>query len=372
MPLFPFGVMSYKLTYLFSKESPDQNLLLLLNGIYKYNFISKNEGAKVFVQLIKTGIKHPSPYFYIAQIFYSRGDYELCKKYHELALSYKEYSYSIINVHESIYFRLSQYNNCLSGIESAIKYTQAAIEYHKDNINEAMTIFRNTLFNINREHIGILDEKKLKVFRFRSSSDENIKTLMNDCLWFSDLNFYNDSFEGELITIYESQDPFHELLKKFKACCFFGAPKGFLDSRMWDLYANKSDGFCVEYEIDLSKISQTYNVYIDYITYSNRYYQDIASLHWMLHNCFFRKASEWKNEREIRILFFDEIKRNGIEIDSSIIGIKIKNIYFGRKISKNKIKSIYDHYKDKGIGLFLVKTQESSFNLCVKKCDISL
>lgn len=354
---------------IFTANTNEGDLVRLLTGIFYFNFRSVKDGIGIFVELIKSRIKHPAPYLYVSRIFYSKGDYELCEKYYKLALQYKDYSYSIIRIHESIYFKLSKYQ-CLPGLESAIEYTKAAIEYHKQNYGVAVSIFRKALFNINRDHTGIINKSKIRVFRFRSSTNENIEAAIDNTLWFSDLSMFNDSFEGELLSVYERADHFYELLRNFKACCFFECDNGYVDSRMWDLYANKCNGFCMEYEIDLIKFSQVYDVFIDKITYSNHYYQDITSLLWMIHNCFFRKASSWKDEKEIRVLFYDDTIRSGVKIPLEKLCMKLTNIYFGYKMSSRRISTIYERFKDSKIGLSIVEPYQSSFDLYARPLQI--
>lgn len=117
---------------------------------------------------------------------------------------------------------------------------------------------------------------------------------------------------------------------------------------MWQYYAEKNTGICIEYSINLEKLlNDNKNIYFLPVIYTNDYNQYFP--YDLLHNdkknklmsvmCSVLKMEDWKFEKEWRMIAFKDEK---IE-NSPYVNLEIKAIYFGLETPqsiKNVIKGL--------------------------------
>ena len=174
----------------------------------------------------------------------------------------------------------------------------------------------------------------------------------------------------------EEYDEFKKTLSKFKITCFSESP--YLN-RMWSSsYGNNNRGFCIEYDMDLSK-EVFYNIYFGlYPVIYSQERNDILRLSdscdksvtidvlWQMYfNGLLRKSIYWKDQQEWRLIMLDKnIKENPMPF------LKIKKVYLGNKMPLKERKKIIAYCRKNGIEYVGLVRDTNSFNLieCNKDC----
>ena len=194
---------------------------------------------------------------------------------------------------------------------------------------------------------------------------------------FIDLISENRQWNDAIVNaIKKEYDDFIKILSKFKISCFSTSP--YLN-RMWSsAYANNNQGFCIEYEIDITnpKGRDLYlNIYpIIYSQHRNDLLQlsehcDLSptkeDLWQMYFNGLLRKSIHWKDQQEWRLILPD-----GFIDENPMPFFKVKKVYLGNKMPRKDRIKIINYCREQTIPYVGLIREKNSFNLveCESDC----
>lgn len=210
---------------------------------------------------------------------------------------------------------------------------------------------------------GILDCNGKSIF------ERDVETLVNNQIYFPTIKELNDPAEGfindkpifDFIEKYKDKaEVVHQFYQKFYSKIndvgIYSLSKSITNELLWAYYASGHTGFAIEYDIDILKQSNNYNLYIpelfdfdvDYIskipevdifTLKNNKFIDIIKLY------LGSKSESWKHEKEYRLIF----EYKGI---LNINPKAIKGIYFGCRMTDKEIDFIMSRLKGKKLSYY--------------------
>lgn len=175
--------------------------------------------------------------------------------------------------------------------------------------------------------------------------------------------------EAIISAVKKEYDDFIKTLSKFKISCFSTSP--YLN-RMWSsAYANNNQGFCVEYEIDVTT-EKLRNLYINiYPVIYSQHRNDFLKLSehcdllptkedlWQMYfNGLLRKSLHWKDQQEWRLILPD-----GLIEENPLPFFRIKKVYLGNKMPPKERKKIINYCRKHTIKYVGLKREINSFNL---------
>lgn len=239
-----------------------------------------------------------------------------------------------------------------------------------------------------------------KLYKYFPSYEDRVDSFYNNKLWLAQYDTFNDENEFSFMKIeknnfenavlfkkwaykynYVDENIFNvsfsqaeEFLERAKRTvsisCFTTSPQ---NSYFWDEYANKRDGFCIEYSIDRKKLfypvvytnekidisELLYNIIVDirdivaeeqkrYMETGERWNiisDDGMSYLSILYFNYCSKLEKWSKENEFRIIFGNPSEETapGKLVKYSDLGIKPTKIYIGEKCNvlvKTKLENI--------------------------------
>lgn len=191
---------------------------------------------------------------------------------------------------------------------------------------------------------------------------------------FLDLTSESKSWNEAIVNgIKKEYDDFIQCLSKFKISCFSTSP--YLN-RMWSsAYGNNNQGFCVEYEIDVTT-EEGRNLYCNiYPVIYSQHRNDLlqlsehcdlsptkADLWQMYFNGLLRKSIHWKDQQEWRLIMPD-----GFIDNNPLPFFKIKRVYLGNKMPKKERIKVVNYCRKYNISYVGLIRDKNSFNL--KDCE---
>ena len=144
---------------------------------------------------------------------------------------------------------------------------------------------------------------------------------------------------------------------------------------MWSHYANFHQGFCIEYDITQYPYGDFRSRFLYPIIYSDKMVDVTELFEFSIKNESFNnlyyslaalvKSTEWSYENEWRLVFAHGV----FEEDCSYPMAKPKAIYLGSKISPDNQKTIINIATQKGIDLYKMKLEPSTFKLAPVSID---
>ena len=187
---------------------------------------------------------------------------------------------------------------------------------------------------------------------------------------FADLTSENKQWNDAIVNaIRKEYDDFIQCLSKFKISCFSTSP--YLN-RMWSsAYGNNNQGFCIEYEIDVTT-EEGRNLYNNiYPVIYSQHRNDLLQLSehcdlsptkedlWqMFFNGLLRKSLHWQDQQEWRLILADGfIDKNPKPF------FKIKRIYLGNKMPHKERIKIVNYCRKHTIPYVGLVRDKDSFNL---------
>ncbi|TXJ16647.1 DUF2971 domain-containing protein [Brachyspira aalborgi] len=191
------------------------------------------------------------------------------------------------------------------------------------------------------------DIENNSLYNYTSININTIKSILNEQLWLSHTNSFNDPVEPSIKQFKKYKEDYNYLLDSIKVGCLTTKKDNTL---MWSHYADKHRGICIEY--DIGKIYEKDNLIINKVNYNmpiithksivDKETLEIDNINRLI-ELFAIKSNEWKYEKEYRILYYDkERKKDGILIDCPI-----KSICFGTETSEDDKNLIYEIVKNK-------------------------
>jgi len=246
----------------------------------------------------------------------------------------------------------------------------------KNNIKKAKINFSNYIelskLNMENEYIEINKKRNINhinLYKYRPINKNTIDMLINDYIYFSDIDKLNDPFDCRLLYEYSTNDVFRDVFIKA------GLPKimslsnaNYINELLWSHYSNNHNGLSIYYEIDIieaykNKIFLFPINYVDEMKYMNdELFENImkiknididktnyiSNINSSLLISTIDKKNSWKYEEEFRLINFksNKVYKNRI--------YNIKKIIFGCNTLKNDIETI--------INIFLLKAKNISIN----------
>jgi hypothetical protein len=198
----------------------------------------------------------------------------------------------------------------------------------------------------------------MKVYKYRSNYDRDIKLLSRSKIYTPCKNQLNDPFEGlirpKIFEDYEVLRPYllpseyerkinlvRKLIVQIGYTGIYSLSKSWKNELLWVHYANSHRGFCIEYELDDLILDKSKTVIFPKILeieynkeppqYTLEGMDDITEKQ-LLQKLLGTKSLSWKYEKEIRIIF----KENG---EQEINRMAIKSIIFGANATEKDINN---------------------------------
>ena len=217
-------------------------------------------------------------------------------------------------------------------------------------------------------HVAILAVKNEEPYIIEASTKKGVtKTKWEDFL--QSAPKINGKPGIVAMRIKKEYDDFIQCLSKFKISCFSTSP--YLN-RMWSsAYGNNNQGFCIEYEIDVTT-EEGQNLYNNiYPVIYSQHRNDLLQLSehcdlshtkedlWqMFFNGLLRKSLHWQDQQEWRLILADGfIDKNPKPF------FKIKRIYLGNKMPHKERIKIVNYCRKHTIPYVGLVRDKDSFNL---------
>lgn len=219
------------------------------------------------------------------------------------------------------------------------------------------------------------------VYKFLPINAYSLSALIRHSLWFSSLDDYNDPYEGEFYlhdkikefarneyNLHDQDlDQFEEeYLAVFKTiqedkivCCFSKRPNNIL---LWSHYGKSHTGICLEFDplldadLFLTLTPITYQIKFEPLDVWDKP-QDLIT------HLFFRKATDWKYEKEYRVLRIGKPALIKYEPTS------LRSIIFGAKAKEEDIETIRLILRD-SVSYKQAHLNKKSFKLIINKLEI--
>jgi len=169
--------------------------------------------------------------------------------------------------------------------------------------------------------------------------------------------FFGENSKENLTSLHSELDNFISTKEKVG---IYSLSKSFNDELLWAHYANKHQGFCIEYDFKiLTDKNSFYNFYPFDVEYSSNPPEidisDISSKHQnILKKIAGTKSDKWSYEQETRIL---TDKYGEHEYNYSAV----KAIYFGLRMPEKQKFKIMETLAGRGIKYFQIKLIENSY-----------
>lgn len=283
-----------------------------------------------------------------------------------------EYFYLIISSFGNILLEILQQNGEVKYIDDILKYgclysldvfekisqlkniNLPLYEKIKHKINELFRIDFNEMSKI----CNITDNTKIEktLYMYRNINESTINNLVNDGIYKSDPNFFNDPFDPFYKVL--SSNVLEEHLSQIKISCFSSKSDNLL---LWAHYGGNHKGICVGYRfIGEENNERTLLGKVEYETIDVRLRENAILLNdnskdINLYDLFFRKHGAWSYEEEYRIIHLHDEKNNDIYYKN----MEICEIYFGVKCTEENKKLIKLILKDKNIMYYNMKMSDN-------------
>ncbi len=232
-------------------------------------------------------------------------------------------------------------------------------DYWKKNVFEGQLFFSSTntlndpydcLVYLNRKIYSKYIIEKLQI-QFPVTDIEILKKETDNC--------FNENLNRYLT----------ELRNNIRITCF---AESNLSPLMWSHYADKHQGFCIEY--DLSKIDDGYTRCILPVVYSETKCDItdaiISQSTNLLMNPFYYKSKDWEYEKEWRIVIFEDMVKDGEYFADFKQGIT--GIYLGLgsiKKHKKEIGEILQRFINTDVSVYGMYLDEYTYDLKYKKIN---
>ena len=202
-------------------------------------------------------------------------------------------------------------------------------------------------------------------YKYRSLDDFErfLDIIVNNRLYGAVYNTLNDPMEGKFNRdglTKENIGDIYSYLKKTRICSLLlkdenqDFPNDYL---MWSHYANSHTGCCIELEIT-QRYNKDWN--LKQVRYENKMPKLQGEINDRIYTILSIKTPLWENEKEVRAIRIYEA--NKFNTNSPYYHIKVKSVYFGYRVKKEKllfykeiIKSINDN-----INIYWIRIQKTS------------
>lgn len=172
------------------------------------------------------------------------------------------------------------------------------------------------------------------------------------------------ALEHDGYTWYAEQQQRNAIAQQIALCSF---TEDNTNNLMWSHYTNNHKGICIEYKPELFEYLKSLKGYLVFweVSYSEeppivKGLEDIDS---KVRKILFNKQSEWKYEREHRVVFFSDKDTEFIPFDRK----HIKSIYIGSRVDKEIEKKILSLCLNTHIDIYYGITLGKTYKVHFKK-----
>ncbi len=203
---------------------------------------------------------------------------------------------------------------------------------------------RKSILTQLRTELGNESKRKRNIiaYKFISCSEYLFRTLINGEIRLAPPSSFNDPFDCPIELLPGNNEALGKIYKEcLKVTCFTlpnNDNKCEEDVLFWSHYADSHRGICIKYEINCDKLPNEESSFsclldVDYNTF------DLSSINdECCKKILSTKATCWKNESELRLIYFDCNARGGYH-PIKIPG-RITDVYFGLKCDPEHEKTI--------------------------------
>jgi len=165
-------------------------------------------------------------------------------------------------------------------------------------------------------------------------------------------------------TWYAEQQQRNTIAQKIALCSFSEVNKNNL---MWTHYTNNHKGICVEYKPELFEYLKTINNHLTFwkVKYSDKppTVKGLEDINSQVEKILFNKQSEWKYEKEHRVVFFSDKDTEFIPIDKKYI----KSVYIGSRADTEIDRKILSICNNTNIEVYYGITLGKSYEVHFEK-----
>lgn len=203
---------------------------------------------------------------------------------------------------------------------------------------------RKSILTQLRNELGNEPKRKRNIiaYKFISCSEYLFRTLINGEIRLAPPSSFNDPFDCPIELLPGNNEALEKIYKEcLKVTCFTRPIKDGNreeDVLFWSHYADSHKGVCIKYKINCDKLPNEESSFsclldVDYNTFDWSSINDECCK-----KILSTKATCWKNESELRLIYFDCNARGGYH-PIKIPG-RITDIYFGLKCDPEHEKTI--------------------------------
>jgi hypothetical protein len=192
------------------------------------------------------------------------------------------------------------------------------------------------------------------IYKYRGINKHTIQMLIDNYIYFSDIENLNDPFDCRLVYEYSTKEAFKDVFNQFGLPKIMSLSASHYDNGLlWSHYTDMHSGLSIGYEFNIQEMIKR-NVFLFPVNYTNELKEmDMALFSNMktgeenvdagikvsLLNSIVDKKDDWKYEKEHRAINFYSNKIPNGDM------VKIKRIVFGCKTSKTDIKTIINIFR---------------------------
>ena len=206
------------------------------------------------------------------------------------------------------------------------------------------------------------------LYKYFSFNENALSCLINNELWVSAPNQFNDPFDSLLTLDFnnsEIQSLFEAYLQKKAVCCFSRNKTNIL---MWSHYADHHKGFCIGIdwpELEKSELLSEVNYSENFLNLDIDRFLNLGEdckINKEWERLLTHKYKDWVYEDEVRLI----LELNDPSNKGKLFPIeegKIKEIYFGCRMKNNNKETIMKIMKGKDVSFYSMKKSTNSFSL---------
>lgn len=227
----------------------------------------------------------------------------------------------------------------------------------------------------------------MKVYKYRSGSKRDIKTLINNQFYSASIDSLNDIQETKILIdnqefeiidfllkphVSDNENTFRSILENYlqetKQFGIYSLSKNYDNELLWAYYSNSHKGFCIEYDFDILEQYQIRGEFFCNVSYQKNIpiittKDFLENKEKVLHSkVLATKSKNWKHEDEVRII----TGRPGL---INFYSRAVQAIYFGYKTKKRTIKLIMKLLKGKNIKYYQMNHVNNQYKLEKKEIE---
>lgn len=219
----------------------------------------------------------------------------------------------------------------------------------------------------------------MKVYKYRSGSKRDIKTLVNNQFYSASIDFLNDIQETKVkidndefeifnllieSTTLHNKNTFRNILEKYlqrtKKFGIYSLSKNYKNELLWAYYSNSHKGFCIEYDFETLESYQLKGEFFVDVKYQKEIpiinTNDINENRILNTKLLATKSEKWIHEDEVRFITGETGK-------FSFYSRAIKAIYFGCRTKRKTIKLLMRLLKGRNIKYYKMEHIKNSYQL---------